>query len=525
MQHSEQRTDPDPGRRSGGARRACLRARLRAGLLAGALPASVLVAGGCRTHIPLSPELEQRIDAEASGLPSIEDGERVRATGDAVARGEVPLPETLDLAPESGLEEYVRLALERSPRIRARVRDLEALGMRVPQVTSWSDPSLSLMPPTGSMLQTAGGEVMGSVGVSQGIPLPGRMESKGKIAEQIVRVALENLRSERLEVVKDVKQAYFAYYLAHASIRVTQENLRLLERLRDVAEAKYAAGTAPQQDLLRAEVEFYDASNELITLEQQERTAVARLNVLMDRDVLADLPAPVELSPSALDARLDALLVRGAGENPGLAAWREQTRGDLESVHLAELAAWPDFSLGALWTIISGAGISPVANGQDALGLTLGLTLPIWRERIRAGVLEKSAMLLASAERYRGARNDVFFAIQDLFVRVDAAYRRAVLLRDGILPRARQTLEVSKSGYQAGEVDFTTLIDNWQRLLELTLGYHGALATLEQEVAELERVLGGEIARRATPEGAGAGADGMRNDGQDGEHATQEKRR
>lgn len=140
-----------------------------------------------------------------------------------------------------------------------------------------------------------------------------------------------------------------------------------------------------------------------------------------------------------------------------------------------------------------------MANGQDAFSLNLGLTLPVWLEKIRAGILERNARVLASAERYKGARNDVFFAIQDIFVRVDAAYRSAVLLRDGILPRARQTVDVSESGYQAGEVDFTTLIDNWQRLLDLTLTYHRALSRLEQEVAELEQVLGSGV-ERVVPE-------------------------
>ncbi len=58
---------------------------------------------------------------------------------------------------------------------------------------------------------------------------------------------------------------------------------------------------------------------------------------------------------------------------------------------------------------------------------------------------------------------------------------------------------MSESGYQAGEVDFTTLIDNWQRLLDLTLTYHRALSRLEQEVAELEQVLGSGV-ERVVPE-------------------------
>jgi len=463
------------------------------------LAAASLLLPACRTYMPLSDELEERIAEESEGMPSIEDGDAVRATGEVVAEGALPWPEAVELPAQAGLEEYVHLALERNPRIRARIRELEALGQRVPQVTSLNDPVLSITPPTGDMVQTAAGEMDGAIGISQGIPAPGKLQSRGRIAEQVVRVALENLRSERLAIVSEVKQAYFVYYLAYVSIDVTNENLRLLLRLSSVAEAKYSAGTAPQQDLLRAEVEVYNVTNELITLEQRRQTAVARLNVLMDRDVLADIPEPEPVAPLSIGSRIEAMLARAVDDNPGLAAWQERTKADLEAVRLAKLQYYPDFNVGALLTFISSSGLSPVANGQDAFSLNLGLTLPTWLEKIRAGVLERNAMVLASAERYRGARNDVFFAIQDLFVKVDAAYRSAVLLRDGILPRARQTVDVSESGYQAGEVDFTTLIGNWQRLLDLTLTYHGALTTLEQEVAELEQVLGGGI-ERVVPE-------------------------
>lgn len=470
----------------------------------------LLALPACRTHIPLSDELEQRIGDESRGLTPIEDQRAVEAAGKAVADDAVPRPDAFEIPERAGLEDYVHLALERNPQIRARIRDLEALGMRVPQVTALSDPTLAIVPPTADMIQTAAGEMDGAVGVSQGIPLPAKLESRGKIAEQVVRVALENLRSERLAVVAGVKRAYFAYYIAHVSIDVTNENLQLLARLRGVAEAKYSAGTAPQQDLLRAEVELYSASNELITLEQERQTASARLNVLMDRDVLAALPAPAQGSPLGVGARIDALMEEGLRGNPELAAWRERTKGDLEAVRLAELQYYPDFSVGALLTFISSGGISPVANGSDAFSLNLGLTLPIWLQRIRAGVLEHNARVLAGVERYRGARNDVFFAIQDLFVRVDAEYRSAVLLRDGILPRARQTVEVAESGYRAGDVDFTTVIDNWQRLLDLTLAYHRALSMLELRVAELEQVLGSTVERAAPEEGAHRSGGGSR---------------
>lgn len=468
-------------------------------LATGGALAALLLAGGCRTFT-LPEELERRIAAESAGLTPIDDDEAVRAAGEDVASGALAPPAALALPAHAGLDDYVRLALERSPRIRARVRDLEALGQRVPQVTSLDDPRLRLMPPTGRMTQTAGGEMAGGIGLSQGFPAAGKRATRGKIAEQVVRVALENLRSERLMVVQEVKEAYFDHYLAHVSLEVTDENLRLLERLCEAAQARYAAGTAPQQDLLRAQVELYGVSNERIALEQRRQSAAAHLNALMDRDLLAEVPEPPALEPQGLDARIDALMDRAVENSPELAAAREELRADLQAVHLARLEGRPDLDLGALVTFLSTAGLSAVADGKDTLGIDIGLSLPVRRARIRAGILEHNARVLAGTERYRAARNGVLLATIDLFGRVDAAHRSALLLRDGILPRARQAVAVSESGYQAGDVDFTTLIENWRRLLELTLSYHEALTGLDREVAELERLIGTEL-ERGTPAG------------------------
>jgi outer membrane protein TolC len=63
--------------------------------------------------------------------------------------------------------------------------------------------------------------------------------------------------------------------------------------------------------------------------------------------------------------------------------------------------------------------------------------------------------------------------------------------RDGILPTARQTLEVSRQAYNVGEVDFLQLIDNWRQLLKYEISYRRLEASLRQTLAKLEQVVGG----------------------------------
>ncbi|MCA8950453.1 MAG: TolC family protein [Planctomycetes bacterium] len=465
-----------------------------------ALAASAVL-GGCSPFYELSPDVRQRIADESARLtPAITDHDAVRGVAAAAVRGELPLPEPIAIPADAALVDYIGLALARNPRLQARIRDVEAAGMRVPQIASPNDPMLALVPPTGDMVQTAGGEMAGAIGLSQNLPWPGKLAARGHAAEQVVRVALADLDRERLRVVAEVKQAYYDLYLAQVSIDVTRQVEALLQRVRDSAQARVAAGRASQQDLLRAEVELYSLTNSRIDHEQALAVARARLNILMDRAVDAELPLPAPIEPEPVQWRLLALLGHADEAGPQLAALRRRIEVDLARRQLAELAYYPDFSLGGLFTFISNGGRSPVADGSDVWNLNLGVTLPIWLDKIDAGVLEQNARALASVLRYRSERNEVMFALQRLLVRVDADYRKAVLLRDGILPRADQAVRVARAGYDAGSVEFETLLAGWRRFADLSLDYHRALAALEHDVSELELVAGGDLARQQPQE-------------------------
>ena len=55
------------------------------------------------------------------------------------------------------------------------------------------------------------------------------------------------------------------------------------------------------------------------------------------------------------------------------------------------------------------------------------------------------------------------------------------------------TLEVSSRAYNVGEVDFLQLIDNWRQLLRYEISYRRQQASLQQSLAQLERVVGGVL--------------------------------
>lgn len=470
----------------------------RSALLSPLRPGSVallllLPMGACGSY---DIALQEQVEQEASALrPSVKDDKAVVEVALSATRRELPDPTAFEVPEKAGLEDYLSLVLQNNPRIHHEIRRIQALGYRVPQVTSLEDPMVTVLPPTGNLAETAAGQVDGAVGISQGIPWPGKLTTKGKIAEQAVRMAFEDLGEVRIATVAETIQAFDRYYLADVSIKINDDSRALLRTIRDVASARYRSGGATQQDVLRAEVELYQLTNELITLKQAKATAAAHLNSLMYRRVDAPLPDPEPFQLTAVKWDLPEVMKRAVKTNPRLAKLGEQIKRDLKIIELADLDYYPDLTIGFSYSFVSGTGVSPVSNGTNFFGFPIGFNLPIYRKRLRAQVLERNSQALTSVEEYKQLKNAIFFRLQDTLVKIDTQYRQAVLLKDVLVPRSWQAVEVSTSAYRAGKLEFTALIDNWRLWLDQSLGYHKALAGLEQRFADLQHLVGLRLPR------------------------------
>ena len=449
---------------------------------------TVLLAGGCGR----SPFAEW-IDGDRPLATRLREADRSTSR---TAGYEAVVPE------QGGPEAYVRLALRRNPAIRAAEQKVRRLANRIPQVTSLDDPVVRIAP-FGEMAETAAGQVSVMTGVSQKLPLPAKLDARGRIAGQAVAEAVQELERVRLEVVGDTRRAWWSFYYATRAIEVTQRNGELLSQFRDVAEAKYGVGTATQQDVLRASLEMSNLDNELIVLQQRQTTARAMLNRMIDRPVASYLPVPVPRKPDAFELRLEELLAQARKINPRIHMVRERIEGWRERRELARLNRWPDLTVSFNYNLVDGEGLSAIANGEDQWWVGFGVNLPIWADRLAAAEHEATRGILEGLAALDDEQNRVAFRVQDAFARVESEQDQVVLFREVIIPQAQQTVEASISGYRAGSLEFLTLVDNWRRLLDFRLMYHRTLARLEQSFAELQEAVGQDLPRR----GLGGGPD------------------
>lgn len=486
--------------------------RLCKTLCVAAITAATLLVG-CSLNRVGREEVSAALERHMQGRPATAQD---YARSPALPAMEMPEAEPLKASFQvpGTLRDFIVLALEENPDIHAAEEIARAKAERVPQVTALPDPlfkTKTLPEP----VRTAEGDNFFILGISQKLPVPEKLDLAGRIALEETRMALEQLQKTRLRVIAGVKRAYFQLYILDKSIEITRENQDLLRSLIDVARAQVAAGRRAQEDVLRAQVELSNLEAELITLRQRRATAAARLNALLDRNPTEPIPTPGEFDLRQAKFDIADLLNRAAEHNPDLKRFEQQIERDRQATELAKLAYWPDFTIGFEWMqmdprsafkapINPATGRRPLTpqmseDGSDNWAITFGFNLPIWFDKIEAGIEEARRRLSASRQQYVSARNTIYFRVEDALQRVRAQRELAALFKNTIIPQARQTYQVSQASYMAGTSDFLYVIDNWRKWLVFTIQYHRSLGELERSVADLEQALGLSLTETGAP--------------------------
>lgn len=449
------------------------------------LAVAVLLLAGCGTaHIVRDPEYALLLDAQNQAWHATEP------VANALN------PAASHLAGPHAVEDYIQFALDQNPDIQAARKRIEAFAHQVPVAASLQDPTLQMtfFP---AQVETAAGQQQFSLSANQKVPWFGKLDARAYVAESRTNMARAQLASVELATIAKVKQAYYELYFIQQAISVTEAEQGLLGEIRDVANTRYKTGKTSQQDLLRADLEVSNVENELIRLRQRLESGQARLARLLHVAPLTKVRALDRLSPEQAPRDLDWLQRQALAARPELHAQLAALERDQNEIELAKLDHMPDVTLGATWIDVASVGLSRAANGADAFLLTAGINLPVYRKRLDSAVRSAEAKAVSSAREYDSLRDGTLEEVMDLFAQAKSQQDLLTLFREDILPRARQTLQVSSRAYNVGEVDFLQLIDNWRQLLRYEISYHRLEASLRQTTAELERVVGGFSAAAA----------------------------
>lgn len=393
-------------------------------------------------------------------------------------------------------DDFVRYAIDHSPKVESAYQRWVAAAERLPQVKALPDPRISL----GFFLdevETRVGPQQARVGVSQMFPWPGLLEAREDAAAQAARAAWRRLEASVLEVTENVISTLHELAYLDAAIRITRENLELLASFEEVVRARYRVGAGSHPELVRVQVELGQLEDRLRQLHAMRPTYVAELNAAMNRPLDTAVNVVTGLPRLVATASVTELVAMASEANPMLLALDDQIEEQRLRVEVAKKEGLPEFTVG-LDYIFTGNAMNPsiAESGDDPILLNFGVTVPLWRSKYNAGVREAMARRLAVLHERADETNRLAVLVQRAWFEHTDADRRVRLFETTLIPKAKESLQASMASFRAGETTLLELLDTERTLLEFAISAERARANRAQALARLDRLVGRRVPAR-----------------------------
>ncbi len=408
------------------------------------------------------------------------------------------------LTPELGrsqtvtLEEILAIAEAQSPRLQAALLGVEATRSREARSGLLPDPTV-MLGVTGLALPEFSASMPASMApsfqASQRFPLAGKRSLEETLARQTTEIGSAQAEGVWWSIRTEAASSFYEIFRVDRQIEVLRETLGYLEDFETVALSKYAAGTEPQADVLRAAVAVARIEADLQRFASLRTGLESRLNGLLNRPPDTPIPPP-EISPlPAAFPGTDTLNAWAMESRPSLRAIQMSVTRAETNLELAKKAIWPDLTLGVQY------GLGRMDGDPKSMGgVTLGFSLPVHAgSRQRKEVEEASALNSMAKARLADAIATVESQIGVALADLDRDRSLLQLYQEDILPQARAAVESSLAAYRVGTVDFMALVDAQTSANQLEAEYFALLASYGSAVAELEMVVGRELPVRGAP--------------------------
>ena len=394
--------------------------------------------------------------------------------------GKPALPQLTTNAP---LSVFLTFALLNHPDVEAAYFDWAAAVARITSAGAPPDPRLTFQMDIQSIVTSL------MPGLMFDFPGPGKLRAQANMAAAESAGKYYAFETRVLAAAFGVKKAYYQLFFLTEKTAVNRATLGVLGDVEAIARQRNAVGQATLQDVLRAQMEQERLRTEIANLEDSQQPLAAQFKAALGLPAEApEPPLPARFETTPLAVAPSNLLAAAYAHNPRLKAMAAEIARAEAALQLAAKAGVPDFSAG----LESDLKMTPLLFRPQA-----SMTLPIWRGKIRAQLVEAQALKGAAQARFTSEQLALAVELAEKSYMLREADRNLTLTQDALLPRARLALEAARAGYLSNQSSFVDLTDAWRAVLAAELDTIMAHTQRELVLAELDLLVLG-----TAPEGA-----------------------
>jgi outer membrane protein, heavy metal efflux system len=398
--------------------------------------------------VPPTPEISASPDAAADGNAPAEIPAAMPTPEEALAAADVD-GLTLDM--------LIGLADAHHPRLTTAYQRMQSARGRAWQAGLYPNPVVSVSSP-----QVDGNESQYNGFVQQEIVTAKKLKLDVAAVEREVSQAQCEWQRERMAILTNLRVQFYQTLAAQTRVTVLERLVKTAQRSKDVSERLLMAGEGTKGDKLLFEIEVERAEVDLAntrTIYELGRRQLAILAAVPDFEIAA---LAGDLNLVLRDYELTDLRMQVAAANPQANIARLEI--DRRAYRLTRARVEPVPNIGVMAGAQRQVGIPSENQGL----FQINVSVPLWNKN--------QGQIFAAEAELAGSRAELQRVELDLGQQAAealASYQTAVQLVDRydqqILPRARETQQISQNLYAQGQIDFLRLLQSQKTLLEAEL--------------------------------------------------------
>lgn len=445
------------------------------------------------------------------------------------------------------LENYLVIAAENNPNLKAKYFQYQAALERVPQVGSLPDPQLGfsffIMP-----MERYMGDQVGTISLMQMFPWFGTLEAAKNEMTFMAKAKFEEFNEARSMLFYEVRVNWYVLLLLGKEIAIIKENIELLKTMEQIVLTRFKSGgqsksntgssgnmrssgnqntnnqnsgmggmnmqgqsssgnspsrNMPQMgemenmnssgsmiDVLRVQMEINELQNNLALLEDSKIPIIARFNQLLNRDRNEPVLLSDTITAASMPISLNEIPDSIKNNNPMLKMLEQEESAYIAQGEMNKKMGLPMIGIGLQYDIFRPRDNSQsMMNGRNMLMPMATVTIPLWRKKYTASVQESDFMRQSVIEQKQDVSNQLMVNYEDALKDYKDADRRVKLYQNQI-SLANQALNILIVQYTTEGSNFEEVLRMQQQLLDYRLKYLDALIDGNIAVAMMERLMG-----------------------------------
>lgn len=358
------------------------------------------------------------------------------------------------------LERAIEIAIQNNPRLAETEAELEAAKARAQAAGKLPNPEAIARMESAPLSSGTTSQAEYLAGVSQAIPLGGRLSAARKAEQAVAGTRAQELNLARFEVTRTVRNAFATALFSSEVFNVQTNTANSLKELVRITEARVDAGDVAPLDLARIQAEEAQHRLELKEAARLQHEALDELATAM-----GDFRTEIRSLSGSLPETLQIASIKAAvfgGDHPAVAVTQSEVEAQQARLKQARAERVPDVNLELVYRRIE-------SSRTDAFDVGVRIPIPLFdrKKRVRQAEYE----LRASEARLERVQNQVGHDQHRLELALETALETAELLQKEILPKTEKLLAGAEARYKAGDIALSELLVVRREALQTRLRY------------------------------------------------------